>query len=126
MAPTTQPCANWETAASEVTGCGSSSPRSQGSAAARRRSTSPSQVWLKPGPTYLAHRVLGPRLLECARVLTELPGTDAVAVFGPVDAQKLQSSMTLFTRTAPDEQVFHRVLEQYFAGKSDDGTTSRL
>ena len=75
---------------------------------------------------YLAHPVLGPRLVECARILTELPGTDAVAVFGPVDAQKLQSSMTLFTRAAPDEQIFHRVLEQYFAGKSDDGTTSRL
>jgi uncharacterized protein (DUF1810 family) len=75
---------------------------------------------------YLAHPVLGPRLVECARILTELPGTDAGAVFGPVDAQKLQSSMTLFSRAAPDEQLFHRVLEQYFAGKSDDGTTSRL
>ena len=75
---------------------------------------------------YLAHPVLGPRLVECARILTELPGTDAVAVFGPVDAQKLQSSMTLFTRATPDEQIFHRVLEQYFAGESDDGTTSRL
>ena len=75
---------------------------------------------------YLAHQVLGPRLVECARILTELPGTDAGAVFGPVDAQKLQSSMTLFSLAAPDEQIFHRVLEQYFAGKSDDGTTSRL
>ncbi len=48
---------------------------------------------------YLAQPVLGPRLVECA--LTELPGTDAVTVLGPVDAQKPQSSMTLFAHTAP-------------------------
>jgi uncharacterized protein (DUF1810 family) len=75
---------------------------------------------------YLAHPVLGPRLRECARVLTELPDTDAVKVLGSVDAQKLQSSMTLFSLAAPDEQVFRDVLDQYFAGTSDAGTTSRV
>ena len=75
---------------------------------------------------YLAHPVLGPRLVECARILTELPGTDAVAILGPVDAQKLQSSMTLFAQAAPAEQLFHKVLERYFVGKVDDGTTCRL
>ena len=81
---------------------------------------------LAEAQVYLAHPVLGPRLVECARILTQLPGTDAVAVFGPVDAQKLQSSMTLFAQSAPTEQVFQQVLEQYFAGKGDDGTISRL
>jgi uncharacterized protein (DUF1810 family) len=75
---------------------------------------------------YLAHPVLGPRLRECARALTELTETDAVKVFGPIDAQKLQSSMTLFSLAAPDEQVFRDVLDQYFAGTSDAGTTSRV
>lgn len=75
---------------------------------------------------YVAHPVLGPRLLRCARVLTELPLTDAAQVLGPVDAQKLQSSMTLFARAAPGERVFQDVLEQYFAGVADDGTTSRM
>jgi uncharacterized protein (DUF1810 family) len=75
---------------------------------------------------YLAHPVLGPRLLECARVLTELPETDPVKVLGSIDAQKLQSSMTLFSLAAPDEQVFRDVLDQYFAGTSDVGTTSRV
>jgi uncharacterized protein (DUF1810 family) len=75
---------------------------------------------------YLAHPVLGPRLVECARILTQLPGTDAVAVFGAVDAQKLRSSMTLFAQPAATEQVFQQVLTQYFAGKGDDGTISRL
>jgi uncharacterized protein (DUF1810 family) len=75
---------------------------------------------------FRAHPVLGPRLVECARILTNLPGTDAVTVLGPVDAQKLRSSMTLFARTAPEERVFQEVLDQYFGGESDAATTSRL
>ena len=75
---------------------------------------------------YLAHPVLGPRLRECAGVLTELPETDPVAVFGPVDAQKLQSSMTLFSLAAPAERVFRDVLEQYFDGATDEGTSARV
>lgn len=75
---------------------------------------------------YLAHPVLGPRLTDSARVLTELSGADPVAVFGPVDSQKLQSSMTLFALAAPQEAVFQQVLDQYFAGEPDGGTTSRM
>ena len=75
---------------------------------------------------FRAHPVLGPRLVECARILTNLPGTDAGTVLGPVAAQKLRSSMTLFARAAPKERVFQEVLDQYFDGESDDATTSRL
>jgi len=81
---------------------------------------------LPEAQAYLAHPVLGPRLRECARVLTERRGTDAAEVFGPVDDQKLRSSMTLFARAAPDEPVFRQVLAQYFAGREDEATTSRL
>jgi len=75
---------------------------------------------------YLAHPVLGPRLVEGARVLTELAGTDAARVLGRVDAQKLRSSMTLFAQAAPCEQVFRQMLDQFFAGENDEATTSRL
>jgi uncharacterized protein (DUF1810 family) len=75
---------------------------------------------------YLADPVLGPRLRECARALTALGTTDAVGVLGPVDAQKLHSSMTLFTLADPDEPVFRAVLDQYFGGTLDGGTTSRV
>ena len=75
---------------------------------------------------YLAHPELGRRLAECARALTELAETDAVRVFGPVDAQKLRSSMTLFAQAAPDEPVFRQVLDRYFDGAIDQATTSRL
>ena len=74
---------------------------------------------------YLAHPVLGPRLVEAARVLAGLPGGDPVAVLGPVDALKLRSSMTLFAR-AGDEPVFAEVLDKYYAGAEDDATLSRI
>jgi uncharacterized protein (DUF1810 family) len=75
---------------------------------------------------YLAHPVLGPRLVECATALTDLEERNAVAVLGEIDAQKLHSSMTLFARAAPDEPAFAAVLDQYFAGALDEGTTTRL
>ncbi|MDP5185103.1 DUF1810 domain-containing protein [Blastococcus sp. BMG 814] len=75
---------------------------------------------------YLAHPVLGRRLAECARALTALDTEDAVAVLGPVDAQKLRSSMTLFARADPGQPVFREVLDHYFGGAEDDATTSRL
>ncbi|MGY1665961.1 DUF1810 domain-containing protein [Geodermatophilus sp. SYSU D00696] len=75
---------------------------------------------------YLAHPVLGPRLVEAAQALTALDQDDPVAVFGPVDAVKLRSSMTLFARADPSQPVFRAVLEQYFGGQEDDATTSRM
>ena len=81
---------------------------------------------LPEAQAYLAHPVLGPRLVECAKALTALPGTDAVQVFGPLDAQKLRSSMTLFARAAPDEPAFRAVLDRYFGGAFDEATESRL
>jgi uncharacterized protein (DUF1810 family) len=74
---------------------------------------------------YLAHPVLGPRLVECAGALTDLDVDDPVQVMGSIDAQKLRSSMTLFAR-AVDEPVFRQVLDQYFGGTEDDATTSRI
>jgi uncharacterized protein (DUF1810 family) len=75
---------------------------------------------------YLAHPVLGPRLVECAQALLDLDGGDPVAVLGSVDAQKLRSSMTLFALAAPDQPVFRAVLDRYFDGELDEATTSRL
>ena len=75
---------------------------------------------------YLAHPVLGPRLVEAARALTGLPGDDPVAVLGPVDALKLRSSMTLFAHAAGGEPVFADVLAQYYGGAEDPATVSRI
>jgi len=75
---------------------------------------------------YLAHPVLGARIRECARVLLDLPVTNPVQVFGALDAQKLQSSMTLFALADPQEPLFRTVLDRYFGGELDGGTTSRV
>jgi uncharacterized protein (DUF1810 family) len=75
---------------------------------------------------YLGHPVLGPRLIECTRVLTELKDRTASQIFGYPDDQKLQSSMTLFARADPSEPLFGEVLERYFDGTADAGTDQRL
>ncbi len=74
---------------------------------------------------YLAHPVLGPRLVECARIVGELEGRSAQDIFGGIDAIKLRSSMTLFARADPANPVFGRVLEAYFGGVADE-VTERL
>ena len=75
---------------------------------------------------YVAHPVLGERLRESARILSELEGRSAEQVFGGLDALKLRSSMTLFARAAPDEPLFRAVLERYFGGEEDPATLERL
>ena len=92
------------------------------SATARRFAVS----GLPEAQAYLAHPVLGPRLLECARILIAVSETNPVEVFGTIDAQKLQSSMTLFAQAAPNEPVFGQVLVQYFAGALDENTIRLL
>ena len=81
---------------------------------------------LAEAQAYLDHPVLGPRLLECARTLIQLRGSDAVRVFGPLDAQKVHSSMTLFASADPGEKTFRQVLDRFFGGEPDEATTSRL
>jgi uncharacterized protein (DUF1810 family) len=74
---------------------------------------------------YFAHPVLGPRLREC--VAAVLDNDDSVeSIFGPIDAMKLRSSMTLFMRAEPDEPGFGAVLEAFFDGVADSATLERL
>jgi uncharacterized protein (DUF1810 family) len=77
---------------------------------------------------YLAHPVLGARLVECADVLAGLDATDPVAVLGGIDAVKLRSSMTLFAHAADDDTRPHftAVLDHYFGGQEDPATLARI
>ena len=74
---------------------------------------------------YLAHPVLGPRLVECAEIVASHQGLTAEQIFGGIDAMKLRSSMTLFAWADEDQPVFTAVLDQYFDGP-DPETESRL
>ena len=75
---------------------------------------------------YLAHPLLGARLLECASILTRVPDRTAEQILGGIDAMKLRSSITLFTCAAPSEPVFRQVLDQYFDGAPDSATEQRI
>ncbi len=75
---------------------------------------------------YLNHPVLGPRLTECARIVAGTEDRTADDIFGPVDAMKLRSSMTLFAAAAPQQRVFAEVLAKHFGGVCDDATLARL
>lgn len=80
---------------------------------------------LAEAKAYLEHPLLGPRLLECARILGELRGRAAAEIFGGIDAMKLRSSMTLFTYADPSNTLFPAVLDDYFGGERDE-LTERL
>ena len=75
---------------------------------------------------YLAHAILGPRLLECARAVLEVTGRSAQQIFGDVDATKLRSSATLFAAVSPEGSVFHQVLARYFDAHPDQATLTLL
>ena len=75
---------------------------------------------------YLEHPVLGARLREITSVLLTLENKSAVEIFGRTDAMKLRSSMTLFNAVANGEDIFQKVLNKYYGGKSDDITLAML
>ena len=55
---------------------------------------------LEEARAYLAHPILGPRLLDCARAILSHPDRSAERIMGRVDGQKLQSTATLFALAA--------------------------
>jgi len=67
---------------------------------------------------YLAHPVLGPRLVECSRLVLEqaLDWRDAQKIFGDPDDLKFQACMTLFSRSKPTDAIFQRAIDQVYGG----------
>jgi uncharacterized protein (DUF1810 family) len=74
---------------------------------------------LEEARAYLRHPVLGRRLIECSTVVADSQAKSAEEIFGGIDTQKLQSSMTLFLRADPQQSVFQQVLDRYFGGRRD-------
>jgi uncharacterized protein (DUF1810 family) len=75
---------------------------------------------------YLAHPVLGPRLVECAEAAMQVDGRSAHEIFGSPDDLKLRSSATLFASVSPAGSVFERLLIKYFRAERDDKTLCLL
>ncbi len=74
---------------------------------------------------YLAHPLLGPRLVEATQAVIAAPGS-AEAILGGIDAIKLRSSMTLFAAVAQDAAPFEAALDRFFAGEADAATLTLL
>jgi uncharacterized protein (DUF1810 family) len=75
---------------------------------------------------YLAHPILGARLVECSRLVQAVQGRSAREIIGPPDDLKFHSSMSLFASVAPERAIFQDNLRKYFAGVPDRATVERL
>jgi uncharacterized protein (DUF1810 family) len=75
---------------------------------------------------YLAHPILGPRLLECAEAVLHVEGRTATDIFGSPDDLKLRSCATLFACVSPPGSVFDRLLDKYYGGERDRKTLRLL
>jgi uncharacterized protein (DUF1810 family) len=77
---------------------------------------------LAEAQTYLQHRILGARLIECVQTLNNLHGLTATRIFGPVGARKLQSCVTLFAIAADEPGILVQALQRHYV---DDVDTAR-
>ncbi|WP_232462393.1 DUF1810 domain-containing protein [Bordetella genomosp. 9] len=75
---------------------------------------------------YLRHPVLGERLRHACSLVARAPAGTAADIFGPTDAVKFRSCLTLFTWAAPEETIFRECLDRFFQGQADPLTLSRL
>ena len=81
---------------------------------------------LDEAKAYLAHPVLGRRLVECTGLVNAVEGRTAHDIFGSPDDLKFHSSMMLFSLAGPDEPAFSAALSKYFGGKRDSRTLALL
>jgi uncharacterized protein (DUF1810 family) len=68
---------------------------------------------------YLAHPVLGPRLVECTALVNGAEGVSVDDIFGYPDTLKFRSSVTLFAHVSSSSNVFADALQKYYSGEPD-------
>lgn len=69
---------------------------------------------MEEATAYLAHPILGPRLVECCEAMLLHAGRSAHDILGSPDDLKLRSSVTLFTQVQPAHPAFESVLSTFF------------
>ncbi len=74
---------------------------------------------------YLAHDVLGPRLIECTRLVLAARGKPIRPILGSPDDIKFRSSMTLFAAVS-SEPLFGDAVAAYYPDGPDPATLARL
>jgi uncharacterized protein (DUF1810 family) len=74
---------------------------------------------------YLAHPLLGLRLILCTETVLALQGRSLHGIFGSPDDLKFRSSMTLFSlATGKGESAFRQAVDRYCDGRLDDRTVA--
>jgi uncharacterized protein (DUF1810 family) len=76
---------------------------------------------------YLAHPVLGARLVECVEAMLAHRGTAASRILGDIDALKFRSCLTLFDAVSDTPvNAFRQALDTFYAGEPDAATLALL
>jgi uncharacterized protein (DUF1810 family) len=75
---------------------------------------------------YLAHPILGARLIECCEAILSINGKTAHDILGSPDDLKLRSSMTLFAALPGAPLAFSQVLAKYYQSRPDPKTIELL
>lgn len=74
---------------------------------------------------YLAHDLLGPRLIECTRLVLSIEDRTINDILGSPDDMKFRSCMTLFGAVS-DNAIFDEAVTRYFPGGKDRATLAIL
>ena len=72
--------------------------------------------------SYLAHPILGERLIESCETLLKLENVLISEVMGFPDDLKLKSSMTLFEYASNKNSIFNKVINVYFEDERDEAS----
>lgn len=75
---------------------------------------------------YLAHKLLGPRLIAVCEAALAVEDRSATEIFGTPDDMKLRSCATLFAHVSDGDSVFHKILDKYYGGSPDPRTIELL
>ena len=86
---------------------------------------------IQEATAYLKNDILRAHLIEMSKALLDLGNVDILSVMGYIDDVKLQQCMTLFNKVEKYmkincDNVFQKVLEQFFQGKEDNKTLEIL
>ena len=81
---------------------------------------------IEEAQAYLAHPVLGERLIKSCEILLTLEGVSISDVMGFPDDLKLKSSMTLFEYISPLSSIFSEVLSKYYEDDFDKNSLEIL
>jgi len=81
---------------------------------------------LEEARAYLAHPILGQRLVHCVALVNAVEGRSAHEIFGSPDDLKFRSSVTLFREAVPENALFQAALDKYFGGEPDPATLALL